>query len=109
MQTFLSNQHVAAEDIADYGDLFDATTLEQHLTDIGDSSFALVAVGDIMLGGRATPFVREHGDDYPFRAVLPLLRRGAIGFGNLEGPMARIAERETRNFSYRVSPALAAA
>src|SRR2546430_15743250 len=51
----------------------------------------------------------EHGADYPFAAVLPLLRQSAIVVGNLEGPFAEKARKLRRNFSYRVDPALASA
>src|SRR2546430_8575526 len=44
----------------------------------------------------------EHGADYPFAAVLPLLRQSAIVVGNLEGPFAEKARKLRRNFSYRV-------
>src|SRR2546430_2570626 len=51
----------------------------------------------------------EHGADYPFAAVLPLLRQSAIVVGNLEGPFAEKARKLRRNFSYRVDPTLASA
>lgn len=60
-----------------------------------------------MLGGRAHRAVSEFGSSYPFKAVLPLLQRAPIGLGNLEGPFARIAEKQERNHSYRVNPKLA--
>ena len=66
-----------------------------------------MVAGDIMLAGRAKSVTREHGTDYPFAAVLPLLRRASIVLGNLEGPLAREAPRENRHFSYRVDPELA--
>jgi poly-gamma-glutamate capsule biosynthesis protein CapA/YwtB (metallophosphatase superfamily) len=42
-------------------------------------------------------------------ASFPLLQNAHIVLGNLEGPMARHAERQNRNFSYRVNPKLATA
>jgi poly-gamma-glutamate capsule biosynthesis protein CapA/YwtB (metallophosphatase superfamily) len=53
--------------------------------------------------------MREFGDDYPFRAVSPILSRTPIVLGNLEGPLAKRASRTERNFSYRVPPATALA
>jgi poly-gamma-glutamate capsule biosynthesis protein CapA/YwtB (metallophosphatase superfamily) len=60
-----------------------------------------------MLGGRAKKAVTEFGPDYPFDAVLPLLRRAPIVLGNLEGPIAEKARKQQRNFSYRVEVGLA--
>ena len=45
------------------------------------------AVGDIMLGGTAEPLLNEHGYDYPFEQVSPLLHDSNIVIGNLEGPL----------------------
>jgi hypothetical protein len=97
-------RHVAPEEVAAPEDLLGAAELEQYLADLDEPPFTLIAVGDIMLGGRARRRVRLRGPDYPFAAVLPLLRRTSIVVGNLEGPLARRAEREKRNFSYRVRP-----
>jgi poly-gamma-glutamate capsule biosynthesis protein CapA/YwtB (metallophosphatase superfamily) len=49
--------------------------------------FRLAAVGDVMLGGTATPQLRQFGYDYPFEYVRPLLHQAQIVFGNLEGPL----------------------
>ena len=43
----------------------------------------IAAVGDIMLGGRAEPFLREFGPGYPFTEVMPVLGRADIAAGNL--------------------------
>jgi poly-gamma-glutamate capsule biosynthesis protein CapA/YwtB (metallophosphatase superfamily) len=100
-------KHVAREEIPDSRDLCTAATLDAELGSA--SEFSLLAVGDIMLDGRARQAIARQGGDYPFAAVLPLLRRAAIVLGNLEGPFARIAPRQQRTHSYRVAPALAAA
>ena len=97
-------KHVSPEDIPETADLFSGEELELHLKETGDAAFSLVAVGDIMLGGRARKFINEFGEKYPFEAVRPLLRRAAIGLANLEGPIAREAEKQERNYSYRVKP-----
>ena len=55
---------------------------------MGEPLFSLIAVGDIMLGGRTRRRIKEYGRDYPFGAVLPILQRSLIVLGNLEGPLA---------------------
>src|SRR5262249_39645852 len=45
-----------------------------------------------------------NGSNYPFDAVRPLLKRAPIVLANLEGPLARKAQRMERTFSYRVHP-----
>lgn len=44
-------------------------------------------VGDIMLGGTATPFLIDHGYDYPFIKIQSFMDEADILFGNLEGPL----------------------
>ena len=102
-------KHVAREEIPDSQDLFTAAGLEADLRARNDPGLSVIAVGDVMLDGRGKKVVAERGADYPFEAVLPLLRRAPIVLGNLEGPLARTARRERRNHSYRVDPALARA
>jgi poly-gamma-glutamate capsule biosynthesis protein CapA/YwtB (metallophosphatase superfamily) len=102
-------KHVAHEEIPDSQDLFATPGLEAELRARNEPDLSLIAVGDIMLDGRAKPVVAERGADYPFAAVLPLLRRAPIVLGNLEGPFACLARSERRNHSYRVDPALARA
>lgn len=100
---------VRPEEVPGAHDLMMGGELEHHLEATGESRFHLVAVGDIMLGGRATRPMREFGDDYPFRGVQPLLSRTPVVLGNLEGPLAKRASPAERNFSYRVPPATAMA
>ena len=66
--------------------------------------YSIIGVGDIMLGDRTQEPMRAFGEDYPFAGVLPLLKHSAIVCGNLEGPLARDADRQDRTFSYRVAP-----
>lgn len=40
-----------------------------------------------MLGGTAEPILDEHGYDYPFEKVQPVLKDSDIVIGNLEGPL----------------------
>src|ERR1700730_15016847 len=105
LQTLL--KFVPAHEIPASEDLFSAELLENCLAAVGESPFSLIAVGDIMLGGRARRRIKEHGWDYPFSAVLPILQRAPIVLGNLEGPLAQKAQKQNRNFSYRVRPKVA--
>ncbi len=88
-------------------DIFSPEELEEYLSAIADPPLSLVAVGDIMLAGRTKRVLAERGRNYPFEAVLPILKRAAIILGNLEGPFALKAQKAQRTFSYRVDPDLA--
>jgi poly-gamma-glutamate capsule biosynthesis protein CapA/YwtB (metallophosphatase superfamily) len=105
MQTLL--KFVPAHEIPASEDLFSAEILEDHLATVEEPPLSLIAVGDIMLGGRTRRRIKEYGRDYPFGAVLPILQRTPIVLGNLEGPLAQKAQKVDRNFSYRVKPRLA--
>jgi poly-gamma-glutamate capsule biosynthesis protein CapA/YwtB (metallophosphatase superfamily) len=105
MQTLL--KFVPLHEIPESRDLFSAEVLEDHLAALGEPPLSLIAVGDIMLGGRTRRRIKEYGRDYPFGAVLPILQRTPIVLGNLEGPLAQKAQKLNRNFSYRVKPKLA--
>jgi len=102
-------RHVSAEEIPASDDLMSSDDLERALASRKEGPFALVAVGDIMLGGRLRRVIKEEGEEYPFAAVRPLLRRAEILVGNLEGPFAQAAFKQKRNFSYCVRPDLAGA
>lgn len=63
------------------------------------------AVGDVMLGGTAGPELRQLGYDYPFVHVGPVLRRGHVVFGNLEGPLTRRGQAEQdKKYVFRSPP-----
>jgi poly-gamma-glutamate capsule biosynthesis protein CapA/YwtB (metallophosphatase superfamily) len=100
-------KHVSPDEIPSSADLLSGSVLEERLSVLSEPPPSLIAVGDIMLGGRAKNAVAEFGPDYPFDGVLPLLRRAPIVLGNLEGPFAEKARRQQRNFSYRVDVSLA--
>src|SRR6267378_8492341 len=102
MQALL--KFVPAHEIPSSEDLYSAELLENHLAALGEPPLSLIAVGDIMIGGRARRRIKEYGPDYPFSAVQPILRRAPIVLGNLEGPLAQKAPKQNRNFSYRVRP-----
>lgn len=96
-------------DIPETRDVYTAGELEAALAELPDSHFSVLVGGDVMLGGRARPVLREHGSLYPFEATRPLLARSKIVLVNQEGPFADKAPRTDRRFSYRVPPRRAAA
>ena len=75
----------------------------------------LAAVGDIMLGGTATPELRKYGYDHPFELTRSILKQAQIVFGNLEGPLTDAGVPATgKQYVFRsppdqVAPALARA
>ncbi len=65
----------------------------------------IAAVGDLMLGGRAEPFLREFGPDYPFTDVMPFLSRADVVVGNLESSIStRGTAVENKKFTLRAGP-----
>jgi hypothetical protein len=99
---------VAAGDIPETADIHTAQSLAASLAALDEPPLSLIAVGDIMVGGRTRAPLRAYGSAYPFAGVAPLLLQAPIVVGNLEGPLATHAERVERQFSYRVNPATAA-
>ena len=81
----------------------------------GAPEFRVAAVGDIMLGGTATPELRKLGYDYPFEQVRTVLKQAQLVFGNLEGPLTDGGEpMQDKKYVFRsppdkVAPALARA
>jgi poly-gamma-glutamate capsule biosynthesis protein CapA/YwtB (metallophosphatase superfamily) len=102
-------KRIPPENIPASDDLCSAEELESYLHERSEAPLSVLTVGDIMLGERTRKVIRQEGLDYPFAGVAPLLRHSDVVFGNLEGPLAREAEKTDRNFSYRVNPKLAAA
>ena len=78
--------------------------LENWLTTNSLGPFSLTAVGDIMLGERMNRTIKKFGPEYTFYSTYPIFRKSSIVLGNLEGPFARKADKEERNFSYKVDP-----
>ena len=103
------SKHVAAGDIPESADLFARGELGARLRALDEPPYSVVAVGDTMLGGRTDRVIAQHGAEHVFKFVRPLLRRAAVVLGNHEGPIASQAQREARNFSYRVEPRFALA
>ncbi len=70
----------------------------------------LAAVGDLMLGGKTGPFLKEFGIEYPFAGVMPTLRRADIVVGNLESSIStRGAAAENKKFTLQADPLAARA
>lgn len=85
-----------------------------HGADQHPAVVQIVAVGDIMLGGTATPELARFGYDYPFARVRSLLGRADVVFGNLEGPLTNRGTAAVKQYVFRsppksVAPALARA
>ena len=69
--------------------------------DAGELTIA--AVGDIMLGHRAEPWLEREGPGYFFMHVLPVLQQAQVVIGNLESPVSsRGAAVENKKFTLRV-------
>ena len=67
----------------------------------------LLAVGDIMLSGSATPFLKTRGYDYPFkdRSLQKLITSSDVSFANLEYPVTRAGVRfVAKTYTYRGEP-----
>jgi len=65
----------------------------------------IAAVGDVMLGHRAEPFLEREGPDYPYASVLPVLQQAQIVVGNLEFPISvRGTAAENKKFTLRAGP-----
>jgi poly-gamma-glutamate synthesis protein (capsule biosynthesis protein) len=70
----------------------------------------IAAVGDIMLGHRAGPYLTREGPGYPFVGVLPVLQQAHLVIGNLESPISsRGTAVENKKFTLRAAPVAVAA
>ena len=70
----------------------------------------IAAVGDLMLGGRTGPFLKQYGPDYPFQDVMPVLRQADLVAGNLESSISsRGIAVENKKFTLRAEPVAALA
>lgn len=68
----------------------------------------IAAVGDIMPGHRAEPWIIREGPLYPFAYVLPVLRGADLVVGNLECPLSdRGTAVAGKTFTLRAVPATA--
>ncbi len=65
----------------------------------------IAAVGDVMLGGSATPELEKYGYDYPFEKTKYLLLGSDLVFANLEGPLTtRGDENVEKKYKFRTPP-----
>jgi poly-gamma-glutamate capsule biosynthesis protein CapA/YwtB (metallophosphatase superfamily) len=81
-------------------------TVPGHATEPAADEITIAAVGDIMLGHRAEPYLASEGPAYPFAQVLPVLRQAQLVIGNLESPIStRGTAVENKQFTLRVGPA----
>ncbi|MFA5072854.1 MAG: CapA family protein [Nitrospirota bacterium] len=72
---------------------------------VSPDEITLVAVGDIMLGGRTIPFLKKFGPEYPFVNVKSVFERADIIVGNLESPISdRGTAVENKKFTLRAEP-----
>ena len=81
-----------------------------HSTDPkpANDEITIAAVGDIMLGHRAEPYLVKEGPAYPFVHVMPVLRQAHVVIGNLESPIStRGTPVENKQFTLRVGPVAA--
>jgi poly-gamma-glutamate capsule biosynthesis protein CapA/YwtB (metallophosphatase superfamily) len=70
----------------------------------------IAAVGDIMLGHRAEPYLTREDPGYPFVNVLPVLQQAHLVIGNLESPISsRGTAVADKKFTLRVGPVAIAA
>jgi capsule synthesis protein PGA_cap len=99
-------RHIDLVEIPASGDLCSADVLAASIEELHEPRLSLIAVGDIMLAGRARRAIASFGPHYPFSAVMPLLRSAPIVAGNLEGLFARQSKKEPRHYSYRMKPEL---
>jgi poly-gamma-glutamate synthesis protein (capsule biosynthesis protein) len=84
-----------------------AVWAEPNLT---EECITIGAVGDLMLGNRTEPFLKEFGPDYPFAEVMPYLGRADVVIGNLESPISTRGKAvENKKFTLRAGPIAAEA
>ncbi len=74
------------------------------------AEITIAAVGDLMLGGRAEPFLKQFGPDYPFRDMMPVLRTADLIAGNLESAISTHGTAvKNKTFTLRADPLAARA
>jgi poly-gamma-glutamate synthesis protein (capsule biosynthesis protein) len=75
-----------------------------------DEQLIVAAVGDLMLGNRTEPFLKEFGPAYPFNDVMPFFNKADVVVGNLESPISlRGTAVENKKFTLRAGPVAAQA
>lgn len=75
-------------------------SMQQHL------SWQLVAVGDILLAGSATPVLHEVGYTTPFAPYIDIIQNADVAYGNLEAPVGiKGAPILGKTFTFQMPPA----
>ncbi|MBA3582813.1 MAG: CapA family protein [Gammaproteobacteria bacterium] len=73
--------------------------------EIEDAKITLAAVGDIMLGGSAEPYLKERGYDWAFDKTRDILQQADIAIGNLETPLTnKDIEYVPKTFRFKNAP-----
>ena len=80
-------QITQANELNSIEQLPDANKGNQYSEKAQQKIFTMVAAGDIMLGGRMSPFLEEHGPTYPFKNLKSTVLNADIAIGNLEAPI----------------------
>lgn len=70
-------------------------------------TITITAVGDIMLGARATSVIRKYGVDYPFVPTRGLLTESDLTFGNFEAPFGKTGIAAEKQYTFLVRPEFA--
>lgn len=64
----------------------------------------ITAVGDVMIGRRLTPVIKEKGVEWPFSASKEYLSDADIAFCNLECPISKRGEIIPKEYNFRAVP-----
>lgn len=87
-----------------------AAILLCHPLQLHAEEIIITAVGDVMLGGRWAPLLRQKGYEHPFLGVRKELTSSDITLANLESPIAELGREFTeKKFRFRAEPQVAAA
>jgi poly-gamma-glutamate capsule biosynthesis protein CapA/YwtB (metallophosphatase superfamily) len=65
----------------------------------------LAFVGDILLGGKVSNLLTQHGYDYPYSYVEKWLKEADMAVGNLESPVTERGLPQEKEYVFRTSPA----
>ena len=72
-------------------------------------TLTIAAVGDLMFARDVSTLMQQHGPDYAFARVAPLLAGNDLLIGNLEGTFTERGEPLDKLYTFRAPPALAEA
>ena len=83
--------------------------LRRELGTLRVRPLVLAAVGDITFGADVGAAIEEHGSDYPWRSVAPVLRAADLATGNLETAVSTRGEPMDKEYTFRGPPSSLAA